>query len=332
VTTDPGAVWRVIHGYTGYWVAVAGVKLGVFDALADGPLDATDLAARCGAAPRPAGVIADGLTAIGLLTRDDAGYALSDTAAAHLVTGRPAAMADLLVWSPGPEANWPLLDEIARGGRPPAPIEDDAAAFYERLVDATLPSQLVVARAALGALEPAPGCSLLELGAGRAPWASALLDRDPVATAVVNDLPEVLEGTPPALGASATRCSFVAGDYLGTDIPAGPFDLVVLGHVLRAEPDERARRLVGLAAGRLAPGGRLVVTEYLGGRDPATHPQPALLAATMLAATVDGRICTADEIETWLGAAGCRVVAGPGPVANTDILIAERLERGGRGA
>jgi hypothetical protein len=52
----------------------------------------------------------------------------------------------------------------------------------------------------------------------------------------------------------------------------------------------------------------------------------------MLAATVDGRICTTDDIETWLGAAGCGVVAGPGPVANTDIVIAERLERGGRGA
>jgi hypothetical protein len=341
VTADPGAVWRVIHGYTGYWVAVAGVRLGVFDALADGPLDATDLAARCGAAPRPVGVIADGLTAIGLLVRDDAGYALSDAAAAHLVTGCPASMADLLVWSPGPEANWPLLDEIARGGRPPAPIEDDAAAFYERLVDATLPSQVVVARAALGALGPGPGCSLLELGAGRAPWASVLLAGDPAANAVVNDLPEVLEGTPRALGALAARCSFVAGDYLGADIPAGPFDLVVLGHVLRAEPDERARPLVALAAGRLAPAGRLVVTEYLGGRDPSTHPQPALLAATMLAATVDGRICTMDEIESWLGAAGCRVVAGPGPVANTDIVIAERaetaerLERaepGGRGA
>jgi hypothetical protein len=211
VTADPGAVWRVIHGYTGYWVAVAGVKLGVFDALADGPLDATDLAGRCGAAPRPVGVIADGLTAIGLLVRDDSGYALSDAAAAHLVTGCPASMADLLVWSPGPEANWPLLDEIARGGRPPAPI-----------VDATLPSQIVVARAALGALGPGPGSSLLELGAGRAPWASVLLAGDSAANAVVNDLPEVLEGTPRALGALAARCSFVAGDTWWPTSPPAP--------------------------------------------------------------------------------------------------------------
>jgi phospholipid N-methyltransferase len=331
VTADPGLVWRVIHGYTGYWVAVAGVRLGVFDALADGPLDAASLAARCGASAHPINVIADGLTAIGLLTRDGDGYALSDTAAAHLVTGRPGAMGDLLVWSPGPAANWPVLDEIVLGGRPPTPIEDDPAAFYERLVDATFPSQIVVACAALEIVAPARGCSLLELGAGRAPWASALLARDPAATAVVNDLPEVLEGTPPALGPLASRCEFVSGDYLGDDVPSGPFDLVVLGHVLRAEPDERARRLVEVAAGRLSPGGRVVVTEYLGGRDPATHPQPALLAATMLAATVHGRICTRDELDAWLGAAGCRVVAVPDPVANTDIVIAERDERDERG-
>jgi hypothetical protein len=38
---DPGAIWRVINGATAYFVAVAGVRLGVFDALADGPLAVT---------------------------------------------------------------------------------------------------------------------------------------------------------------------------------------------------------------------------------------------------------------------------------------------------
>jgi hypothetical protein len=322
VTADPGLVWRVIHGYTGYWAAVTGVRLGIFDVLADGPLDAATLAEKCDALPGRVAVIADALAAIGLVHREADRYRLSDTAAVHLVHGARASMCDLLIWSPGPDANWPVLDQTARGRRPPAPVEDDAATFYAHLVEATFPSQVAVARAALAVLAPAPGSRLLELGAGRGPWASALLSTDPAAAAALNDLPAVLEGTAPSLGPLATRCSFVPGDYLTAELPKGSFDLVVLGHVLRAESDDRACQLVARAAAHVAPGGRLIVTEYLGGRDPATHPQPALLAATMLAATVDGRLCTAGLIDGWLEASGCCVVSRLDPVANTDIIVA----------
>ena len=331
-TSDPGAVWRLIHGYTAYWAAVAGVRLGLFDALADGPLDPAELAGRC--APDAAGgasldghgvaVIADALTAVGLLERDADGYRLSAPADAHLVGRRPASMADLLLWSPGPPANWPALDRTVGGSAPPCPVGDD---FYAHLVDATFPSQLAVARGVLDELAPVPGTRLLELGAGRGPWTAALLGADPGAAAVLNDLPVVLAATGASLGPLADRCAFVPGDYLSAALPAGPFDLVVLGHVLRAEPDERASRLVARAAAGLAGHGRLVVTEYLGGRDPVAHPQPALLAVTMLCATVDGRVRTAGQIGGWLEAAGLSVVARPDPIANTDIIVAAPAAR-----
>ncbi len=341
VTTDPGAIWRVIHGYTGYWSAVAAVRLGLFDALAaaaaspgdhapgdDAPadtgLDAGELARRCAAGPDAVQVIADALTAIGLLQHDGGRYRLSPAADAHLVRGRPAPMAELLLWSPGPVVNWPALACTAQGTAPPSPVEDDAADFYAHLVDATFGSQLGVARAVLVSLDIVPGARILELGAGRGPWTSALLSADPTASAVLNDLPGVIERGAGPLGPEAGRCTFVAGDYLTASLPDGAFDVVVLGHVLRAEPDERARRLVARGAGLLAPGGRMIVTEYLAGRDPTTHPQPALLAATMLAATRHGRVVTAEVVEGWLAAAGCAVVARPGPVANTDVLVAAR--------
>ena len=327
--SDPGAVWRVIHGYTGYWVAVTGVRLGVFDALADGPLDQRELAGRCAANEERVAVIADALAAIGLLGRDADGYHLTDAAAAHLVAGRPGSMGELLVWSPGPAANWPALDRTVRGNPPPAPVEDDPTGFYSHLVEATFPSQLAVARGVLGLLRPRTGARLLELGAGRGPWTTALLAADPGASAVLNDLAGIIENATCSLGPLADRCAFVPGDYLSVPLPPGPYDLVVLGHVLRAEPDARAGELVARSAACLAPNGRLLIAEYLGGRDPVAHPQPALLAATMLAATVHGRICCAGQIEAWLAAAGCQVVARPEPIANTDIIVAAPAARSG---
>ncbi len=320
-TADASRVWDVINGYTRYWSVVTGVELGVFDALADGPLEVTTLAQRCGAEPRRLAVLADALVAAGLLDGTPSVYALSATAEAHLVHGRDRSMCDLLAWSPGPQENWPALAGTVRGALPPAPVDDDAA-FYARLAAATRPSQLAVARAALGALDLPSRARVLELGAGAAPWAAALLGADPAASAVVNDFAGVVEHAEHLLGELSARCRFVAGDYLDAQLPAGPYDLVVLAHVLRAEPDDRAAALVARAASLLSEDGRLVVAEYLGGRDPRVHPHAALLGVTMLAATRHGRLCTVEELSAWLAAAGCSVVAHLDPLANTDVVVA----------
>ncbi|MDE3205737.1 MAG: methyltransferase [Acidobacteriota bacterium] len=327
--SDPGFIWGTIHGSTGYWVAAAAVRLGLFDALQPGPLDADGLARVCQAEPAAVAVIADALVATGLLVPHEGGYELSEAAAAHLVRDAPMAMADLLLWSPGPASNWPVLDRIARGERPPEPIDDHAPAFYSKLVDATLPSQLLVARSVITTLGLPEGARLLEPGAGRAPWATAVLSADPRSSAVVNDFAEVLSGTEANLGDQAARCQLVSGDYLEADWPPPAYDLVVLGHVLRAEPDRRAALLVERAAAALAPGGRLVVTEYLGGRSPLDHPHAALLGATMLAGTLEGRLCSPALLEGWLTGAGLEVVARPEPVANTDVIIATHATTGG---
>jgi hypothetical protein len=321
-TAEPGQVWRVINGFGTYWATVAGVRLGLFDALAAGPAGADALAPELGGEPDRIAVLADALVAAGLLERDDAGYRLTPTADALLVRGRPRAMHDLLLWSPGPHANWVGLDAIVRGAPPPEPIEDDAAVFYARLAAATSPTQRAVAAAVLPQLGLPAGARLLELGAGAAPWAATMLATDAAATAVVNDLPGVVPVTTEALQPFGDRVAFAAGDYLAADLPPGPYDVVVLGHVLRAERRERAAALVARAAAALGAGGALVVTEYLGGRDPARHPQAALLGLTMLAGTAAGGLCTRADVEAWLAAARCGAVRLLDPVANTDVVVA----------
>ena len=319
---DPAAVWRIINGFAGYWIVVAAIRLGLFDALASGPLTGAELALGAGGDHERTVVLADALVALGLLERDADAYRLTATAAELLVDDRPRSMRDLVLWSPGPYDNWPALEHTVRDGRPPSPIDDAPAAFYAHLVRATRPSQLVVARAALPQLDLAAGAQLLELGAGGAPWSTALLESDASAGATVNDLAVVIDAARAALVGFGGRVRFVAGDYLRVDVPARAFDVVVLGHVLRAESAARARQLVKKAAAALKPGGRLVIAEYLGGRDPATFAQPALLAVTMMAATVEGRLCTDESVAGWLHAASCCELARLDPVLNTDLIVA----------
>ncbi len=318
---DPGAVWRVINGCSAYFVAVAGVRLGVFDALATGPLDAPALAARCETPAPRLRTLCDALVGIGLLGRDGDAYVNTLESDAFLVAARPRSMQDLLLHSPGPIENWPALDDTVRGAAPPHVVGGD---FYRDLVRATFPTQYAAAsalRAELGDVE-----AVLDLGAGAAPWTIALLEANRDARAVVNDLPDVIDITRQSVAAHgcSDRCTYVAGDYFEVALDTGAFDVVVLAHVLRAEGAERAPRLLRRAVDALRPGGVAVVADYFVDDDRQGPLNALLLGATMMAATTTGATFTRSEYRGWLSAAGLTDVAARQPVSFQEVLIARK--------
>jgi ubiquinone/menaquinone biosynthesis C-methylase UbiE len=329
---DPRAVWGVIHGFGAYWATVAAVRLGVFDALTDGVLDAPALARRCHADAPRMDVLCAALATTGLLCRQPDGYGLTPTSDAFLVAGRERSMRDLLLWSPGPHGNWPHLDATVAGAPPVAPVDDEPAAFYVPLVAATFPSQLAAARVVAERLGMAGAARVMDLGAGAAPWTIALLDACPAATALVNDLPEVL---PVAVEHAerfgvAARCDFVAGDYASIPLPASTADIAVLANVVRAEADDAAGALVRRAAATLRPGGRLLLVDYFlddGGAPSATTTAAALLGLTMMASTRHGRTYTRAHATSWLHAAGLRDVELLEPLPPVQVLIGVSHDR-----
>ena len=137
---------------------------------------------------------------------------------------------------------------------------------------------------------------------GRSPsWTAC-----PEALAVVNDLPGVLEVArrTTAEHGVADRCELRPGDYHRIPIEAGGYDLVVLGHVCRAEESDRARGLVERAFSSLRPGGRLILADYFCDPERKANPHAVMMAATMMASTVHGTTRTAEEVAEWLRAAG----------------------------
>lgn len=317
---DPGAIWRVIHGYTTYWSLVAAIELGVFDALAPAPLRIDELAAHCDCVEGRLAPLVDALVGVGLLERDAADrYSLTRDAATFLVEGAPRSMRELVVHSPGPRANWESLASTARGARVPEPLD---AAFYAALVGATAPTQ----RTAAAALAPTlPAYSrVLDLGAGAAPWTIALLEHAPAATATINDLPGVSElGRDAVVRAGlAARVDVVTGDYHSARFPDGAFDLVVLAHVLRAEPEAGVAALFAAARRALEPGGTLVVADYFLDDD-RRGPLNALLLGTTMAASIAGTSThTEASHREWLAAAGFVDVERRRPVPFQDVLVA----------
>jgi SAM-dependent methyltransferase len=325
VTADPGAIWRVIQGGSLYWALVAAVRLGVLDQF-DGPKTTGELAAACGAEIYRLQAVLDALGVAGLLDRDGQHWRSTAASDAFLRTDSPNSMADLVEWSPGWPENWPHLDATVRGELPPRAVDADAA-FYDRLVLATFPTQEMVARLVAATLDPpGPAPRILDFGAGAAPWSIALLDAWPGARATVNDLADVVDVARRMATERGVvdRCEFVAGDYLEVPLAAGPYDVVVLGHVCRAEGPDRARALIRRAADALAPGGCIVVVDYVVDDDRAGPVNALLLGLTMVANTIGGRAYTRSELTGWLTEVGLGNITSTRPAANTDVMLARK--------
>ena len=100
------------------------------------------------------------------------------------------------------------------------------------------------------------------------------------------------------------RCEVRSGDYLEIDIEEGAYDIVVLGHILRAESDDRARALIERAARALRPGGRVLIGDYFADRQRALEPHALMMGVTMMASTRHGRVFRYADLARELRDAG----------------------------
>jgi hypothetical protein len=191
-----GPVWAVIQGVGSYWMLVAAIELGVFDGIERlGPTTIGPLAEALDVSPVHLQHLCDAMVSFGFLDQVDEVYELTETAERYLCTNGPASMAALVRVAPGPIANWEQprrhhpqrAGRLADRGRPGRVLRTARAGDVP---DAA--ARRRTARAAARVAAP-PGLRVLDLGAGRAPWAIAVLESSPGSTAVVNDLPGVID-------------------------------------------------------------------------------------------------------------------------------------------
>ena len=324
-------VWAVIQGFASYWLLVAAVELGAFDALARiGPSAIGRLADELGASPPHLGALLDGLVVLGLLDQIDDRYELNEVAERYLTSSSPATMAGLVAVAPGPHANWVELANTVRSGRPPNPVEESGADFYRPLVRATFPTQRRTARrvTAMIGWDRLPGAPrVLDLGAGGAPWTLALLEH-PAASAVVNDIDGVVDEARARVDAAgvAGRVEIRGGSYFEIDIEESAFDAVVLGHVCRAEGEAGSKRLVARAWAALRPGGRLLLADYFADNRRKHHQFGVLMGVTMVASTSTGRGITHGDVHRWLAEAGFESIRLLEPIAFNNVYVATKPE------
>jgi SAM-dependent methyltransferase len=310
----------LVTAYQQSAVVAAACATGVADAIASGPRPPEVVAAACGTSPRATRALLGGLVALGLADHGPDGYALSADGAV-LAAGHPGSVAGIVAKEWYFYQAWAGLPDSVRDGHARiAPWRDRLAADPARSLDFLRALDDLAARfggelPALAGLE-GPG-RLLDVGGGAGSHAAALARAVPGLEATVLDLPAV----EPVLRERHPGLAFVPGDLDRPRFgrPAGErWDAVLLANVLHDHPPARCQAIVATAAGLLAPGGTLLVYEWVLDESGDTPPAVALFDLMMLVENEGGGAWTASVLTTWLeaaGLAGVELRRGAGPIA-----------------
>lgn len=285
-------------------------KLGVFDALAGGPLTAQQVAAQCGAAARAVEKLLNLLVAMRYLRVSRAGqYRLTPMARRWLLDTSARSVRDTVLmkflewrWLEG-------LEEFVRSGQPldvHATMTTDDWGLYQRGMrsQASLVAPLLARRMPM----PPHARTMLDIGGSHGYFSVALCRRYPELRAVVLDLPQAVEHAAPLVGAEGMgeRVTLRAGDALSDDLGTDAFDLILIFSLVHHFDDATNRSLVARAARALRPGGLLVIGDLLRPASPQKGSALDTFYDLYFALTSRSGLWSFEEMADWQRAAGLR--------------------------
>lgn len=320
----PEKIMRYAWGYAPPLILETAVRARIFDILNEGPKTAAETSQAAGASQRGVESIMNALVGLEFLTRDENGrYALTPESATYLVSSKPAYFGGFLAHvSQQLIPDWLELTKVVETGKPVTSVNQrsQGARFFEQFVAGLFAmnyGSAVAAAAELGAAAATHPVKVLDLAAGSGVFGIAIAQRSERVTVTAVDWPNVLEITrkTAAQCGVADRFSYTGGDLASVDF-GKDYDVATLGHILHSEGEARSRRLLRKTYDALAPGGTIVIAEFLVNADRRGPLTGLLFDVNMLLHTDAGATWSFEEIRGWLEECGfrdARLVDSPGP-------------------
>lgn len=306
------AMFDFINGYVHAQSIAAGVELGLFDLLRDGPRELADLAERFAMPPESVDRLMKALAAIGFVERLGKGnWTLGQQGAAFVATPGLNEMvrhhrhfyADLA----DPVA---LLRRGGGGGALAAywNYRSDRPADAQEYSALMAASQPMVAAQIIDAYDFSRHRKLLDIGGGLARFAEAVAWAAPALDVAMFDLPAVADAAQERIDAAGlgTRITVHRGSFIDDPLPGGA-DVITLVRVLHDHDDSVAAALLRSIHSRLSPGDSLVIAEPMAGVRGFESMGDGYFGWYLLAMG-SGRPRTAAEIAAMLTDAGFRAI------------------------
>jgi predicted O-methyltransferase YrrM len=306
---DSGALMGMLYAYQESAILMGSNELGIYDALAKGPLTAPEVASHLGTAARSTELLLNACVALGLLQKGGDKYANSPLADEILVRGKPGYVGRVIAKEREFYGPWGQLPQAVR--------EDKAqlAPMTERLrQDPDRARNFLLALHDLGlmngsALPDYVDLSgrqrLLDVGGGVGTYSILLAQDNPDLQAVILDLPEVQELAEEMVASYglSDRISFQGGDFYAPSL-GEDYDVVLLSNILHDNSEEACQELLRKCYDALADGGLVVVNEFYLEDNKANPPVSGIFSLLMILENQGAAEYPASEIERWLLSAG----------------------------
>lgn len=333
---DPEAPMKLMQMLMGFMVTKgisAAAKLGIPDALADGPRYYTALASAVGADQKALHRLMRALTSLGIFAEVEPGtYALapmSNLLRAD-VPGSLRAMA-VMITTPSHWLPWGRLEDTLRKGISVAddvfgkPLwdyfkdnEEDARWFN----DAMTSFSGMTAHAVAEAYDFKGVKKIVDVGGGHGFFLSTLLRTARGAEGVLYDLPQVIQTLPRLADDVAKRITADSGDFFRA-VPEGG-DLYTLKHIIHDWADDQCRQILTNIRNVMADGGRVLILDAVLPVECAQDPG-FLMDMNMLAMTPGGCERTEKQFKDLCAASGLkltRIIPTPSPVSIVEAVKA----------
>jgi (2Fe-2S) ferredoxin/predicted O-methyltransferase YrrM len=298
------------------------LELDVFTAVSE-PATAQEVAEKLDTDGRATEMLLHALAAIGLLIKKDGRFENSPASARFFSTGSPHCARAALLHTANLWKNWSNLTEAVRTGtapddaaRPEGWVENFIAAMHR---NATERADAVVQ--AVGALRG----RMLDIGGGSGAYSIAFARANQQLEIDLVDQPEV----EPIVQAHIREAGMedrihVLCEDLRDSLPQHGYEMTFLSAICHTLSPEENFALLKRCFAVLAPGGRIVIHDFILDAD-KTAPKPAaLFALNMLTATRGGSTYSQPEYSTLLEATGfqnVRHLRMPGP---NSLMVATR--------
>lgn len=313
---SPALFFDTINAYQKTGALKAALELGLFTAIGSQPATAAEIAARCQCPERGIRILSDYLTILGFLTKDGTRYTLTPDTAAFLDQNSPTYVGGAAQFFAAP-AIADAYDELAttiRTGRLASSDLGTTAPDHAVWLDfarAMGPLMIPAAHgaAALVPLDPARDTRVLDISSSHGAYGIAFAQRNPRMHLTALDWEAVLALTEENAVAAGIGNRFrkIAGNAFTADLGTG-YDAVLVPNFLHHFNIAECTRFLRRVHAALAPGGRVVIVEFVPNEDRVTPPPAAGFSLVMLGTTPEGDAYTLSQYRAMLADAGFRDV------------------------
>jgi ubiquinone/menaquinone biosynthesis C-methylase UbiE len=313
--TDVSQISKLAYGFMASKALFAALNLELFRHLSRGPSTLAELSAATGVRPQSLATLLATLRSVGVVTAaadDDDKYVNAPAAERYLVPGRPAYFGDyyrhqidrqiypsMMSLDAGLRGDTAGLAHDSMSSLLSDPVE--AEAFSRAQHAGSIGPALMLSKT----LDLGGARSLLDVAGGTGAFSICFCRTNPSLRASIIDFPNVTAVAQRFVADAGLtdRIALVPGDACEIEWPAAQ-DIVLMSYLLSAVGESQIDPLLARAHAALAPGGRLIIHDFMLDEDHAGPMPAAVFFLFYLSLRTDPLSFTASEIKRRCEQAG----------------------------